>query len=502
MSDLHLFCPRESCTPHSALLLWDLPGDTVIVRVFLDDIPVASSIQGGCTLTGLRPETVYHARIEVTLGDQSVHCSEPCIFTTAALGKQLDITAFGACGDGTTNNTAAIQNVIDACPVNGVVVVPAGCFVTGALFLHSHMTLHLCEGARLLGSTDLADYPVMTYRFEGREEPCFAGLINTPEGNHTDISITGSGTIDGNGTSLFRQEIPYAGTVSRGRTVCLRNTERVYIQGVTIRHAPAWCTHLIYCDEITLNGVTIHTRRDETGAIYEGIFNGDGFDPDSCTQVRVFNCAIASQDDCIAVKSGRDAEGRSIGRPACDIRITDCHFYSGFGIALGSEMSGGVRNVVIRDCDFRNAYSVLSIKTPRGRGSVVENILCERLNLENFDRSHTDCKWFRGALYIDMYYGTDEVDLTTPQPVTDATPVIRNVTVRNVRLHTLTGNCIYLCGLPERPLENILLENIAAVGLYGMKAYLTTGLTLKNTQIIAMQGETLDIRDTQMKIGR
>lgn len=492
MAVINLYSPRESWTSRSALLLWDQPKTAVITRVFVDSQPAAHAYKGGITLTGLAPDTTYQVRIETTMGDGSVLCSTPCQITTAPTGPVLNITKYGAVGDGKTLNTAAIQQAIDACPERGTVLIPAGCFVSGALFLHGAMTLHLCEGAKLLGSPDLADYPVMPYRFEGREMPGYASLINTRDGTHAGIAITGSGTIDGNGALLFPQEIPQAKTIARGRTVCIRDTDGVYLQGVVIRQSPSWCTHLIYCANVTLNGVQIDTRRDENGAIYDGIFNGDGFDPDSCRNVNVFDCMIASQDDCIAVKSGRDAEGRQVGIPSENIRITDCLFRSGFGIALGSEMSGGIRNVLIRDCTFHNAYSILSIKTPRGRGGAVEHVLCERVTHENYDQFHTDCKWFRGALYLDMYYGKDEMDLIHPQPVTDATSVIRDITIRDAHINTHTGNSIYLCGLPESHIQDVLLEDIEADGLNGMKAYMVDGLTLRNVHMHAQNGPKIE----------
>ena len=199
----------------------------------------------------------------------------------------------------------------------------------------------------------------------------------------------------------------------------------MYLEGITVRQSPAWCVHLIYCSHVSLNGVSIFTKFDENGRRYEGIANGDGLDPDSCSYVNVFGCTIGSQDDCIAVKSGRNEEGRLVGIASEHIRVTNCTFTSGFGVAMGSEMSGGVRDCLVQDCVFSDVYSIGSIKTPRGRGSVVENIVYENLRHQNLSHEHQDCKWFRGAIYVDEFYSHDTFDTEHPEPVDEGTSVIR-----------------------------------------------------------------------------
>jgi exo-poly-alpha-galacturonosidase len=184
----------------------------------------------------------------------------------------------------------------------------------------------------------------------------------------------GEGKIDTSGTVLFKNEMAEKEGY-RGRAVCIRNANHVYLKDITVRQSPAWCVHLIYCSHISVNQVKIHTKYDENGRRYEDIFNGDGLNPDSSNNVYIFHSMIASQDDCIAIKSGRDEEGRAIGIPSQHIRISNCTFQSGFGIAVGSEMSGGVNHVRVSDCTFRN-YSL----------------------------EHEDCKRFRGAINIDQFY--------------------------------------------------------------------------------------------------
>lgn len=189
---------------------------------------------------------------------------------------------------------------------------------------------------------------------------------------------------------------------------------------------------------------------------------------------------IASQDDCIAIKSGRDAEGRQVGIPTESVRITNCIFKSGFGVAIGSEMAVGVRNVLVQDCIFDDVYSVGSIKAPRGRGGVIENITYEDISYINTNTKLGDCKWFRGAIYMDQYYGHDLFDPQEKHEVDEGTSKIRNIKFKNIVLDTHAGNAIYIVGLPESPMEHVVLENIKAMGKHGMIVSNVQSLELSN----------------------
>ena len=392
-----------------------------------------------------------------------------------------NITDYGAVSDGSVC-TAAIQRAIDLCEKGGMVYVPEGTFVTGALFLKSDMTLYLEAGARLLGSSDVNDFPVMGYLFEGRDQLCYASLINTDGAPHKNITIDGAGTIDANGAELFTAEMS-ENKGKRGRAVCIRNTENLVIKGVTIRQSPAWCLHLIYCKNVLLDGIEVHSKYDENGNKYEHIFNGDGIDIDSCYDVRVINLLIASQDDCIAIKSGRDEEGRRVGISSENITIENCSFKSGFGVAVGSEMSGGVENVTVKNCAFENTHSIASVKAPRGRGGYIKNIRYENCSLINRDTEITDTKWFRGALYADGFYGEADFDADTPVEINEGTPVVDGVYMKDITVDTIAGNAIYLCGLPEMPYRNFHLENITAHGKHGMIVKNIENLTTVNVKV-------------------
>ena len=378
-----------------------------------------------------------------------------------------NIETFGAVGDGHTLCTAQIQRAIDSCEKGGTVYIPKGIFVSGALFLKSNMTLHLEEGARLLGSSDPEDYPVKGYPYEGLDQLCYASLLCTDGAPHENITISGMGVIDANGAALFKAQLKDP-KIKRGRAVCIRSTSNLKVTGVTLRQSPAWCLHLVYCRNVEIDGIQVHTKYDENGEKY-GIYNGDGIDVDSCQDVVIRNCLIASQDDGIAVKSGRNEEGRRVGIPSKNILIENCTFPSGFGVAMGSEMSGGVEDVFVRNCTFENAFSIASIKAIRGRGSYVRNIHYENCSIKNYSTEHKDTRYFRGAIYLDGFYGEEEFDADKALPVDEGTPIIEDIYFKDLIVDTIAGNAIYLCGLPERHYRNIYMENITAHGKYGMK---------------------------------
>ncbi|MBQ9765416.1 MAG: glycoside hydrolase family 28 protein [Lachnospiraceae bacterium] len=512
----NLMCPPAACTDTSIALVWDEPEKAEEVagyQVFINGHryhtlalreenkrePIDTT-HTDFTLINLASDLEYTLEVCSVLvsGEISKFC-EPIRVKALAKKKQFDITDFGAVGDGVTNNTRDIQRAIDGATEGGIVYVPAGTFVTGAIFLKSDITLYLEEGAVLLGSDNLEDYPIMEYRFEGREQRCYASLINTKDmlnGQRLkNITIAGPGTIDANGVKLYRQELDRKEAV-RGRAVCLRNVDNVYMHEVTVRQSPAWCIHPIYCNGISINNIRVYTKCDENGNKY-GIHNGDGIDPDSCSDVYIFNSMIASQDDCIAIKSGRDEEGRRVGIPTKNVRITNCRFRSGFGVAIGSEMSGGVMDVLVKDCDFEDVYSIGTVKAPRGRGNVIDNITYEKIRFVNNSLEHKDCRWFRGAIYVDQFYSHAEFDPSLSEEVNEGTAKIKNITFKDIVMSTIAGNAIYLAGLPESNLENICFDNVHAAGKYGMKAYNVDGLKMTNVKVASMEDKDYEFENVR-----
>lgn len=394
--------------------------------------------------------------------------------------KTYDITDYGAKPDGTIC-TAAIQRAIDLCEKGGTVYVPVGTFVTGAFFLKSNMTLFLEDGAKLMGSGNIEDYPLMGCPYEGTDQLCYASLICTDCAPHENITIEGKGVIDANGVALFHAEMG-ENRGKRGRAVLIRNTKNLTIKGVTLRQSPAWCLHIVYCNNVMIDNIEVHSKYDENGNAYS-IFNCDGIDIDACKNVRITNSLISSQDDCIAIKSGKNAEGRRVGIPSENITIENCTFKSGFGIAVGSEMSGGVKDVFTRNCTFENTHSIASIKAIRGRGAYVKNIHYENCSLVNRSTEHSDTQWFRGAIYADGFYGDVEFDADAPAEINEETPVVDGIYLKDITVDTIAGNAIYLYGLPEMPFKNIYLENVRAHGKYGMKVKNIDNLQMINVDI-------------------
>lgn len=191
-----------------------------------------------------------------------------------------NIVDYGAVADGATICTKQIQRAIDQCEKNGMVYIPKGVFRSGALFLKSNMTLYLEEGARLLGSDDIADFPVKGFPYEGLDQLCYCSLLNTDGARYENVTIEGKGIIDANGKALFEDELNVNPEIKRGRCACLRQITNLTIRGVTFRQSPSWCLHLVYCTNVVIDGIEVHSKWDEQGRKY-GMHNCDGIDLDS-----------------------------------------------------------------------------------------------------------------------------------------------------------------------------------------------------------------------------
>ena len=286
-------------------------------------------------------------------------------------GATFSVRDFGAAADGTTKDTAALQQAIDRCWALGgrEVLVPAGKYLTGALQLRSNTALRFEKDATLLGSPDRADYPVMQVRWEGKWIQGHVGLIYAVDAEN--IAITGPGTIAGNESLGGR---PNAQDPLRHPALIEpMNCRNVRLEGFSTSYRLMWSVHLTYCEQVHIRNLTIRS----TGG------NGDGIDVDSSSHVWIDGCDIATGDDCISLKSGRGSEANTLMRTTEDVHISNCTFADSIFacIGIGSETSGGIRGVTIDRCNFTGARSfAIYIKTRIGRGAFIEDIACTNLH--------------------------------------------------------------------------------------------------------------------------
>lgn len=303
----------------------------------------------------------------------------------------LNVLDFDAVPDATTLSTQAIQRAIDRAAPGDSVLIPAGRFLTGSLFLKSHMTLELAEGAVLLGSQQLVDYRRIETRIAGIDMPWPAAIININQCRN--VKVTGAGTVDGQGAVWWHRfwgDDEKSGLLAeyseqglrwvvdyeceRPRNVVVYQSDDVELSGFTSRESGFWNIHLCYSKHVILQNVKVSNS---TGP------STDGIDIDSCQHVRVERCMISCNDDNICVKSGRGAEAQTLARTASEIIIRDCELHKGSGITLGSETSGGIEKVIIEHNRFFGTGVGFRIKSARNRGGFIRDIIVRHLTLKD-----------------------------------------------------------------------------------------------------------------------
>jgi polygalacturonase len=390
----------------------------------------------------------------------------------ASTGKTFDVRQMGAVADGRTKDTAAFQQAIDQCSAagGGQVIVPAGEYLIGAIALKTNTTLRLQEGATLTGSPDIEDYPLATIRWEGRWEQGHRALIYATDANH--IAIVGPGKINGDKKVGFRRN-------PRGPALIEPiHCTGVRLEGFSATHASMWTIHPTRCTDVTVTGLTIRS----TGG------NSDGVDVDSCKKVRIERCDIDSGDDSIAIKSGRGMEGFRAAEPSEDIVIAHCRLGdSNFAcIGIGSEMSGGVRNVRIEHCTFTHSKtSSIYIKSHPGRGGVIENITVTDANVVSAD----------GAFLRMNLLSSGKKD---PEPVQGdkGIPLCRNLSFSNVRL-TKCGGIVDAKQIPPtKPVEGLILINVTGTANTGIALAHMRNVRLSNISVKVTTAPLLKTQDT------
>jgi polygalacturonase len=374
------------------------------------------------------------------------------------------ITDYGAVGDSKTMNTKAFKKAIAACHKQGggQVVVPKGVFLTGAIHLKSNVNLHLKKGATILFSQDPSDYlPVVKVRYEGIVLWNYSPFIYAYKKKN--IAVTGQGTLDGNAdknhwwswkskkkdrqrlAEMNKKQIPVkkrkfgSGHYLRPDFIGINNCKNVLIKGLTIHHSPMWEIHPLMSENVIISGVHIKSLGP----------NNDGVDPESSKNVWIKNSYFNTGDDCIAIKSGRNQDGRRIGVPSENIIIEDSHMVNGHGgVVIGSEVSGGVKNVYAQNLTMSspNLERVLRIKTSSKRGGTIQNIYMRNVKVGMYKDA---------AIKVSMFYG----------PSGNFMPTVKNIVVSNLHVKNGGRYGIFIKAYKKSPVENLTVKNSTINGV-------------------------------------
>ena len=410
------------------------------------------------SLFSLRPDTEY----TVSLRGETIR--ESLCFRTQTESCAIDVRAFGAVGDGVTDDTRAIQTAISSLPARGRLVFPAGVYLSRPLMLKSHITLELCRDAVLLGWPEREDYPVIPGElvdldgrelyfggFEGNAVPMYQSLLT---GEYVeDIRIVGPGAVDGNAqkTDFWTnfKNFPTA----RPRLMFFNRCEGVILHGVHACNSPSGQLHPHYSKKIGIYDVFISAPKDSP--------NTDAIDPESCDGVEIIGCRFAVGDDCIAIKSSKIELGRKLNAPADHHTIRNCLMDHGHGaVTLGSEIGAGVRNLSVSQCLFCGTDRGLRIKSRRGRG---ENCRIDEVSFDNIRMEGV-----LTPIAINLWYNCCDPDRESEYvwsrehlPVDERTPRMGRFRFRDLHCTGAEVAACYIDGLPEAPIEEVSLEDIS-----------------------------------------
>jgi len=437
------------------------------------------------------------------------------------------ITDYGAVNDGIVLNTESINDAIRACSESGGgrVIIPEGVWVTGSIQLMDNVNLLADEGAVILFSSNFDDYPFVKTYFEGRRDlramPLLFGdsLVN--------IAITGKGIFDGSGDAWrpvkkmkmtedqweelvgsggvlsesgdiwWPNEYAYEASIDPGKfsdrtpddpemkkykaffrppLVQLINCDRVLLEGPLFENSPGWCIHPLMCTNLTVNDITVRNPWYAQ--------NGDGIDVESCKYVSIKNSNFDVGDDAICIKSGKDREGRERGKPTQFVEVDNCIVHHGHGgFVVGSEMSGGVKDIWVQNCSFTGTDVGLRFKSTRGRGGVVENIHIDNIRMINIARDAIIFNLFYAGL-APTEMGEDPIEnlvIHAPE-VSEETPEFRNISISNVNCQGAM-RAVQVMGLPEMPVTGLSIENSVFTAEMGINCLFADSINLKNVVV-------------------
>jgi polygalacturonase len=390
----------------------------------------------------------------------------------AAEKTPLNVRDFGATGDGVTKDTVAIQKTLDACAAagGGTVTVPDGIYLTGSLTLGANTTLNLAGHASLVGSSDVADYPLVNVRWEGEFREGHRALLAA---NHAaNVAITG-GTIFGPPISLSQLRNP------RGPVLIeLTDCTNALLADFTTQYQRLWSIHLLFCKNLTARNLTIRTVNS----------NGDGIDVDSCDGVTIEHCDINTGDDAISLKSGRGLAAQNLSRPAENIVIRDCRLQSSIfaAIGFGTEMSGGIRNVKIENCVLGGRQNAIFIKSREGRGGYMEDISGDNLTV------------LKSPTFIGIDLLKKGIQATDPVPGDlEKWPRVRNLSFTNVRVQDVTRLVTATNISKERPLDGFALADISGVCSRGISLANMTNVNLSKINVTGFSGPLVTTENVQ-----
>lgn len=389
---------KEIVTYSDIILYWDITdrkSEDMQYYVYLDGELVNKSNKTHVTIRNVASKT---ADVEIYTDNSKKELFYKKSFVMKDKHHFIDVTAepYNAVGDGKTMNTIALQRAIDDCKANEAVYIPKGVYRTGALNLHSNMELYIDEEAVLQGTENPEDYlPKIWTRYEGTEMECYSSVLNIGNINNRDeiscenVLIHGGGKIFGGGRPLAENIISvekerlkdYIASLkgeainsvneriiagrSRPKLVNVGCAENIIMDNIQFGNSACWNIHMIYSNNITTCNCSIYSLN---------VWNGDGWNPDSSTNCTIFNCDFCTGDDCVAIKSGKNPEGNIIAKPSSNIRVFDCRSEDGHGISIGSEISGGISNVYIWDCEINKSQIGCNIKATKKRGGYIKDI--------------------------------------------------------------------------------------------------------------------------------
>jgi polygalacturonase len=393
----------------------------------------------------------------------------------AGVKPTLNVRDFGAVGDGKTKDTGALQKALDACARDGggTVLVPRGVYLIGSIVVGSNTVLQIERGANLCSSPDIQDYPLVRVRWEGEFVQGHRALISAD--GAANVSIVGGGSIFGPPLALSRLRNP------RGPLLLeLSNCANVVLEDFSTQYQQLWSIHLLYCQKVSVQNLTVRSVN----------ANGDGIDVDSCREVVIDHCNIATGDDAISLKSGRGMEAVRIGRPTEDVQIKDCSLVSSTfaGLGIGTEMSGGIRHVRIENCYISGRQNGILFKSRDGRGGFIEDVVGENLTISSSG----------SFIAVDLI----RKGIQASEPVSGTVEkwaLVKNLSFTNVQVSAVE-TLVNAKHVPaERPVDGFSLAGISGTCAHGMELANMKNVALSDIKVTGFQGDLLKLDNVQGK---